>query len=78
MLNEIMHINEEAEARRILMKLGNGMTQVAQYLEEWRKAKEVAKPAPVVQKVITEAPTIKEPGIPLVRQGLTKPKTTTR
>ncbi len=52
MLNEIMHIDDESEARRILLKLGNGIGQAEAFLEEWRKAK---KPATVVvQKVVTE------------------------
>ena len=58
MLNEIMHINDEEEARRILMKLGNGLAQVDAYIAEWKKAKAThaakAKVEPVVvQKVVT-------------------------
>lgn len=52
MLQEIMHIDDEDEARRILMRLGNGLPQVDSFIEEWKSLK---KPAPVViQKVVTE------------------------
>jgi hypothetical protein len=63
MLNEIMHLEDEAEARRILMKLGNGLPQVESFIEEWKAAKEVIKPKakPVVtQKVVTETDVEKE------------------
>jgi NAD-dependent DNA ligase len=58
MLKEIIHLDDEAEARRILMRLGNGLPQVDSLILEWRAAKEEAMPvvkvAPVVtQKVVT-------------------------
>lgn len=58
MINEIIHLDDEAEARRILMRLGNGMTQVEMYIEEWKKAKEASKPV-ITTKVVTESPTVK-------------------
>ena len=58
MLKEVIHLDDEAEARRILMRLGNGLPQVDSLILEWRAAKEEAMPvvkvAPVVtQKVVT-------------------------
>jgi len=58
MLKEIIHLDDEAEARRILMRLGNGLSQVDSFILEWKSAKEEAMPvvkvAPVVtQKVVT-------------------------
>jgi hypothetical protein len=58
MLKEIIHLDDEAEARRILMRLGNGLSQVDSFILEWKAAKEEAMPvvkvAPVVtQKVVT-------------------------
>jgi len=51
MINEIMQIDDEDEARRILMKLGNGLTQVDAYIAEWKAAKAPKPaPAPVKQK----------------------------
>lgn len=73
MLNEIMHINDEDEARRILMKLGNGLTQVDSYVAEWKAAKApkpAPKPEPIKQKVVTATATEKEVAVPV------KPKST--
>ena len=73
MLNEIMHIDDEAEARRILMKLGNGLTQVDTYIAEWKVAKApkpAPKPEPIKQKVVTATTTEKEVTAPV------KPKST--
>jgi len=54
MINEIMQIDDEDEARRILMKLGNGLTQVDAYIAEWKAAKAPKPaPAPVKQKVVS-------------------------
>ena len=64
-----MHINDEAEARRILMKLGNGLTQVDSYMAEWKAAK-APKPEPIKQKVVTATATEKEVAAPV------KPKST--
>ena len=55
MLEHVMNIDDEEEARRILMKLGNGLTQVDMYIAEWKTAKTPAKPAPITQKVGTAA-----------------------
>ena len=64
MLEHVMNIDDEEEARRILMKLGNGLTQVDMYIAEWKAAKAAAKPAPVKQKVVTEAAVEKETAAP--------------
>lgn len=65
MLNEVMHIEDENEARRILMKLGNGLGQVDAYIVQWKEAKTAAKPAPVVvQKVVTNVDVEKEAEVP--------------
>ena len=58
MLKEIMHLDDETEARRILMRLGNGLPQVDSFIADWKAAKEevipVVKVSPVVtQKVVT-------------------------
>lgn len=45
MLKEIEKITDEAEARTILMRLGNGLTQVEMLIKEWKNSK---------NKVITE------------------------
>lgn len=63
MINEIMHLDDEEEARRILMRLGNGLPQVDSFILEWKAAKEAAKPKvkPVItQKVVTETDVEKE------------------
>jgi len=63
MINEIMHLDDETEARRILMRLGNGLPQVDSFIIEWKAAKEAIKPKikPVVtQKVVTETDVEKE------------------
>ena len=65
MLNEVMHIEDEDEARRILMKLGNGLGQVDSYIVQWKEAKAPAKPASVVvQKVVTNVDVEKETEAP--------------
>ena len=58
MINDIIHLDDETEARRILMRLGNGLTQVDMYIEEWKKAKEDSKPV-VTTKVVTASPAVK-------------------
>lgn len=63
MLKEVIHLDDETEVRRILMRLGNGLPQVEMYLEEWRNARETKIPAvkPVItQKVVTETEVEKE------------------
>lgn len=42
MLKEVMHLDDEEKVRALLMRLGNGLTQVEMYLEEWRKAKKLS------------------------------------
>lgn len=67
MLNEIIHLDDEDEARRILMRLGNGLPQVDSFILEWKAAKELAKPKskPVItQKVVTETEVEKEVEVP--------------
>jgi hypothetical protein len=64
MLEHVMNIDDEEEARRILMKLGNGLTQVDMYIAEWKAAKTAAKPAPIKQKVVTAAAVEKETAAP--------------
>lgn len=67
MINEIMHLDDEDEARRILMRLGNGLPQVDSFIVEWKAAKEAAKPKvkPVItQKVVTKTEVEKEVEVP--------------
>lgn len=64
MLNEIMHIDDENEARRILLKLGNGIGQAEAFLEEWKKSKKPAPAPVVVQKVVTEKEVEKQTEVP--------------
>jgi len=64
MIENIMNIDDEEEARRILMRLGNGLTQVDMYINDWKAAKAAAKPAPVKQKVVTAAAVEKETAAP--------------
>ena len=69
MLKEIIHLDDEAEARRILMRLGNGLPQVDSFIAEWKAAREEAKPvvkvAPVItQKVVTNSRIEKEVEVP--------------
>lgn len=52
MLDYIKNITDEAEARRILMKLGNGLTQVEEFISEWKALKPKVK-----QKVVVESST---------------------
>jgi hypothetical protein len=61
MLNEVMHIEDEHEARRILMKLGNGLAQVDSYIVQWKEAKPASV---VVQKVVTNVDVEKETEAP--------------
>lgn len=72
MLKEIIHLNDEQEARRILMRLGNGLPQVENFISEWKAAKEEkiqvveSKAKPVItQKVVTNTEVEKEAEIPL-------------
>ena len=69
MLKEIIHLDDEVEARRILMRLGNGLPQVDSFIAEWKAAREEAKPvvkvAPVItQKVVTNSRIEKEVEVP--------------
>jgi len=54
MIEEIKNINDENEARRILMKLGNGLAQVEIYIKEWKEIKDKEQKA----STITEKPLI--------------------
>lgn len=69
MLKEIIHLDDETEARRILMRLGNGMPQVDAFIEEWKAAKEASKPVVVkptiTQKVVTTTEVEKEIDAPV-------------
>jgi hypothetical protein len=51
MLEYIKDIKDETEARRILMKLGNGLVQVEQFISEWKNL------FVVKQKVMTNTTT---------------------
>lgn len=51
MLEYIKDIKDEEEARRLLMKLGNGLAQVEQLISEWKKL------FVVKQKVMTSTAT---------------------
>lgn len=53
MLEYIKDITDEEEARRLLMKLGNGLCQVEQFISEW---KALQKPV-VKQKVMNSSTT---------------------
>ena len=65
MLKEIMHLDDEDEARRILMRLGNGLPQVDAFILDWKAAKEEAKPKPsITQKVVTATSVVKETEVP--------------
>ena len=65
MLKEIMHLDDEAEARRILMRLGNGLPQVDVFILDWKAAKEEAKPKiTITQKVVTATSVVKETEVP--------------
>ena len=67
MLKEIIHLDDEDEARRILMRLVNGLPQVDYFILEWKAAKEAFKPKikpVVVQKVVTETEVEKEVDTP--------------
>ena len=67
MLKEIIHLDDEEEARRILMRLGNGLPQVDAFIIEWKASKEASKPKikpVVVQKVVTETEVEKEVDTP--------------
>jgi hypothetical protein len=65
MLKEIMHLDDEAEARRILMRLGNGLSQVDTFILDWKAAKEEAKPKiTITQKVVTAISVVKETEVP--------------
>jgi hypothetical protein len=67
MLKEIIHLDDEEEARRILMRLGNGLPQVDAFILEWKVAKEASKPKikpVIVQKVVTETEVEKEVDTP--------------
>jgi hypothetical protein len=65
MLKEIMHLDDETEARRILMRLGNGLPQVDAFILDWKAAKEEAKPkVTITQKVVTSTKVAKEAEIP--------------
>lgn len=65
MLKEIMHLDDEAEARRILMRLGNGIPQVDAFILDWKAAKEEAKPKVIItQKVVTATRVVKETEVP--------------
>jgi hypothetical protein len=67
MLKEIIHLDDEEEARRILMRLGNGLPQVDSFILEWKAAKEDSKPKikpVIVQKVVTETEVEKEVDTP--------------
>jgi hypothetical protein len=67
MLKEIIHLDDEDEARRILMRLGNGLPQVDTFIIEWKASKEASKPKikpVVVQKVVTETEVEKEVDTP--------------
>lgn len=75
MLKEIMHLDDETEARRILMKLGNGLPQVDSFIIEWKAAKEAAKPKVkpvIVQKVVTATEVEKEVDTPKQSKVTTK------
>lgn len=63
MLKEIIHLDDEDEARRILMRLGNGLPQVDAFIIEWKSSKPKIKPV-VVQKVVTETEVEKEVDTP--------------
>jgi hypothetical protein len=65
MLEHIKHIKDEAEARRLLMKLGNGPVQVEQYIAEWKQL------FVVKQKVVTATSTETEVA-PRVSAKITK------
>jgi len=70
MLEEIMNIDDEDEARTILMKRGNGLGQVELYIEEWKKAKAASKPAPApIKKKVVSATSVET-------VATAKPKTT--
>ena len=60
-----MHLDDETEARRILMRLGNGIPQVDSFILDWKAAKEEAKPKPIItQKVVTTTKVAKEVEVP--------------
>jgi len=63
MLKEIIHLDDEDEARRILMRLGNGLPQVDAFIIEWKASKLKIKPV-VVQQVVTETEVEKEVDTP--------------
>lgn len=65
MLKEIIHLDNEEEARRILMRLGNGLPQVEAFIEEWKAAKTPIEVKPVVvQKTTTNIKIEEEVDIP--------------
>lgn len=67
MIKEILHLDDELEARRILMRLGNGLPQVDAFIESWKEIKN-SKPiikAATTQKVSTTTSTEKETDIPV-------------
>lgn len=64
MLKEIIHLDDETEARRILMRLGNGLPQVEMFIEEWRIAKTPIEVKPVVVQKTTTTKIEKEEEIP--------------
>jgi hypothetical protein len=75
MLKEIIHLDNEDEARRILMRLGNGLPQVDAFIIEWKSAKEASKPKikpVIVQKVVTETEVEKEVDTPKQAKVTTK------
>lgn len=66
MLKEIIHLDNEEEARRILARRGNGIPQIEAFILEWKAAREEVKPIfpTIVQKVVTSTKIDKEVEVP--------------
>jgi hypothetical protein len=69
MLEYIKDITDEEEARRLLMKLGNGLCQVEQFISEWK-----ALQKPVVKQKVMNSSTTETVAKPPVSNKISRTK----